>query len=561
MTTKKTELGEIPEDWEVVELGDEKFFEIVGGSTPSRKEASFWEGGTIPWATPSDLTSLEGNEIKETSEEITSSGLDNCSANLLPINSVLMTSRATLGEVAINEVPMATNQGFASFVCTERVDPHYLLYSLKTKKPTLYRFAGRSTFKEISKRSLRLVKIAIPPLPEQRKIAVILSSVDETIQKTDNVIEKTQRLKKGLMQELLTKGVPIFSIYQNQISDALISAGQHINTGERNLCSHLRTKFEHIFSGEYDVDVELQKDTSERPDIVVHRRSTNQMNGLAFEVKIRATPSEANADIAKLSRLMLGSYEYRSGVFVDYDSRLCLDELANLDVNVVLVRPDGTLDCHLVPDKRKFKQTELGEIPEDWEVGPLKTVATKFVSGGTPDTENTEYWGGDIPWMTGVNVESRVVSSGMKYISKSGLDNSATNLVPKDSLLVVTRTDVGKVARTDLDIAISQDLTGVILKEDLAHPEFVSWYLFANPQRIERYKQGSTIQGLLREDLQNFLLPLPPLPEQRKIAAILSSVDETIQAERAYKEKLQRLKKGLMQVLLTGKVRVKTEAA
>lgn len=99
--------------------------DVVGGSTPDTTEPSYWNG-EIPWATPTDITALTTRHIDDTASKITRAGLDNSGAKLLPPDSILVTSRATIGACGINTVPMATNQGFASLVCKNGTDPDFL---------------------------------------------------------------------------------------------------------------------------------------------------------------------------------------------------------------------------------------------------------------------------------------------------------------------------------------------------------------------------------------------------------------------------------------------------
>jgi len=205
---------------------------------------------------------------------------------------------------------------------------------------------------------------------------------------------------------------------------------------------------------------------------------------------------------------------------------------------------------------KKFKKTEIGEIPEDWEVIRLKDITQKFYNGGTPDTKIKEYWDGNIPWVTGADFEGQKIKQFRRYISDEGVKNSATNVIPKGNLLVVTRTGVGKLAIAPFDIAISQDITGVILDSEKALPGYIYWYLNFKSNRLRSIIQGTSINGLLREDLESFAVPLSHIDEQKQIAEILSSIDDQIEKESNHKEQLESLKKGLMQVLLTGKIRV-----
>jgi type I restriction enzyme S subunit len=191
-------------EWHVVTL--EEIAEITGGGTPKREVHAYWNGN-IPWATPTDITNNNKKVIEKTAEYITEEGLKNSSAKLLPAGTVLMTSRATIGYCAINTVPMATNQGFANFICKNNVYNLFLLYLLTFHKDNFEKLGSGSTFKEVAKSTLKSYRVEIPPLPEQHKIAAILSSVDEAIEKTEAIIEQTEKVKKGLMQQLLTKGI------------------------------------------------------------------------------------------------------------------------------------------------------------------------------------------------------------------------------------------------------------------------------------------------------------------------------------------------------------------
>ena len=199
----------------------------------------------------------------------------------------------------------------------------------------------------------------------------------------------------------------------------------------------------------------------------------------------------------------------------------------------------------------EVKETAIGEVPKEWEVVRLSDIVTKFMGGGTPSTSNSEYWDGDIPWMTSANLIGRTVLHGMRNITKKGLESSATNLVPKGSLLVSTRVGIGKVGIAGINIAISQDLTGVVVDSHRANAEYLYWSLLKLQYHLKGLAQGSTIKGLLREYLGDLQIPLPALAEQRKITEILSTVDEAIQKTNEIISNIERLKKGLMQQLLT----------
>lgn len=159
--------------------------EIHSGSTPRTNNPDFWDGD-ITWVTPKDLSKLKSKFISKTESKITQLGFDSCSTKLLPENSVLFSSRAPIGHVAINTIPMCTNQGFKSFVPkADLLDSQYLYYWLKANKEYLQDLGVGATFKEISKTVIANVEIPLPPLAEQRRIASILDQADELRQKLD----------------------------------------------------------------------------------------------------------------------------------------------------------------------------------------------------------------------------------------------------------------------------------------------------------------------------------------------------------------------------------------
>ena len=171
---------------------------IVSGSTPRTSETAYWNGD-ICWATPKDLSELQGAYISDTPRKITRSGLDSCAATLLPSESVLFSSRAPIGHVAINTIPMATNQGFKSFVPDRaRLDPKYLYYWLRANRPYFESLGNGATFKEVSKAIVSRVEIPLPELPEQRRIAAILDQADALRAKRRAAIAKLDTLAQAI---------------------------------------------------------------------------------------------------------------------------------------------------------------------------------------------------------------------------------------------------------------------------------------------------------------------------------------------------------------------------
>ena len=152
--------------------------EIISGATPKTKIEQYW-GGDVPWATPRDLRDLESPYIETTERTLSMSGLKSCSATLLPVNSVLLSSRAPIGYVAINTVQMATNQGFKSLVLDPaRVDSRFLYMWLSIHRRRLEAMGNGATFKEISKKTTAAIEIPLPPIDEQRRFGGLVDEVE-----------------------------------------------------------------------------------------------------------------------------------------------------------------------------------------------------------------------------------------------------------------------------------------------------------------------------------------------------------------------------------------------
>ena len=166
--------------WARVKLSD--IGSVVGGATPSTSVEKYY-GGEIAWVTPKDLSSFSGRYIECGERNITEEGLNSCSAQLLPAGSVLFSSRAPIGYVAIAKNPIATNQGFKSLVPdTKKVDSLFMYYLLKYNKNRIEAMGSGTTFKEVSGATMKNIEVNLPPLAEQKRIAAILGALDDKIE-------------------------------------------------------------------------------------------------------------------------------------------------------------------------------------------------------------------------------------------------------------------------------------------------------------------------------------------------------------------------------------------
>jgi len=419
---KDTPIGKIPVDWEVKRLIDtansEKYSYTGGPFGSDLKEDSYTSHGVrvIQLQNIGDGKFLGDYKIFTSEEK--ADQLKNC--NIYPGDIIIAKMADPVARACIipdiDKRYLMASDGIRLSVNKEKYAVKFILYAINSPnfRKNAENHSTGTTRLRIGLTELKNLLIATPPLEEQKRIAEILTTVDEAIEKTELVIEKTKEVKKGLMQKLLSRGI----------------------------------------------------------------------------------------------------------------------------------------------GHKQFIKTEIGEIPEEWKVIRLRDVTQRFYNGGTPDTKIREYWDGNIPWITGADFEDQKIRRFRRYITDEGMENSATNLIPKGNLLVVTRTSVGKLAIAPFDIAISQDITGVILDSKKALPGYIYCWLNFRSERLRSIIQGTSINGLLREDLGSIALPLPTLSEQEHIAAILFSVDVEIEKETNRREQLEVLKKGLMQVLLTGKIRV-----
>ena len=187
-------------EWKECKLGDVAM--VVGGGTPDTNNHKYWNGD-IQWFTPSEIgrDKYVTNSLRTISEE----GLNKSSAKLLPIGTILLSSRATVGECSINKVECTTNQGFQSLITKEYFSKEFVFYLMQTKRKELIRKSCGSTFLEISANEVRKIKIAVPTFKEQEKISKLLALLDERITIQNKIIEKLESLIKGIRNDVFGK--------------------------------------------------------------------------------------------------------------------------------------------------------------------------------------------------------------------------------------------------------------------------------------------------------------------------------------------------------------------
>lgn len=161
---------------------------VVGGATPSTKKTENYEGGNIAWITPKDLSTFSGRYIQHGERNITEAGLRSCSTQLLPKNTVLFSSRAPIGYVAIAANDVCTNQGFKSVIPNENTNPLFLYYLLKYNKDKIEGMGSGTTFKEVSGNTMKNIVVSVPiDKKVQERISSMLGSIDDKIEENERI--------------------------------------------------------------------------------------------------------------------------------------------------------------------------------------------------------------------------------------------------------------------------------------------------------------------------------------------------------------------------------------
>ena len=219
---------------------------VVGGATPSTKNPANYEGGTISWITPKDLADFKGRYIARGERMITDAGLSSCSTQLMPEHSVLFSSRAPIGYVAIAANELCTNQGFKSVVPNERTDYLFLYYLLRYYKDAIENLGSGTTFKEVSGSTMRNVKVKVPVLfSEQKKIASVLGAIDDKIEENERINNNLQEQARALYRSWFVDFEPFDgskpSNWKNgRLKDVLSLQRSSIKAGESTSLPYLQ---------------------------------------------------------------------------------------------------------------------------------------------------------------------------------------------------------------------------------------------------------------------------------------------------------------------------------
>lgn len=379
MNNETTHPYELPKGWVWIRLGE--ITSVMSGGTPDTKdELNF--GGDVVWITPADLSGWDDKYISHGARNITDRGLKSSSAVLLPKGSVIFSSRAPIGYVAIAATELCTNQGFKNFIPFDGLYNEYLYYYLKASKSLAESFASGTTFSELSASRAATLPVPFPPTSEQHRI---VAKIEELFTRLDAGIESLKKIKAQLKR------------YRQSI-------------------------LKHAFEGKLTAEwCQSHQHELEPASVLLERIKQERLKSAKGKNK----------------------------------------ELPQVDTS------------------------ELPALPEGWawaRVGEIYDI----VGGGTPSTAIAEYWEGDTPWITSADIFGLRDIRPRRQITRQAIENSATNLVPAGSLIVVTRVGLGKIALTKTPICFSQDSQALVCGNTSLFPDY-SLYCLSEGVQVFKY--------------------------------------------------------------------------
>jgi type I restriction enzyme S subunit len=211
-----SELGEIPEGWYVTQIGDE--VTVVGGGTPSTKNPDFWENGEINWTSPKDLSNLADKVLVETERKVTEAGLAKISSGLLPVDTVLMSSRAPVGYLALAKIPVAVNQGYIAMKCEKALSPEFVIQWCAAHMDEIKSRASGTTFAEISKKNFKIIPVVMPTESLISIYSKQASSLYEAIENNVRESDTLAKLRDSLLPKLLSGELSVSDV-ESHIAD------------------------------------------------------------------------------------------------------------------------------------------------------------------------------------------------------------------------------------------------------------------------------------------------------------------------------------------------------
>ena len=382
--------------WSKVTLGE--VTTIINGGTPSTNNADYW-GGEIVWITTTELTAADGKRVNFSSRTITQNSLISGSARMVRAGTTLVGTTATIGTCAMASCDLAFNQQISGLTPrTNRLDDAFLFYWIQYSKPIIESFAAGTSFKRISTSVLKTIPVNYPPLPEQKRIVDLISSVDSYIEALQQQLDSVKRSRNALLHELLTAG------------------------GD------------------------------------------------------------------------------------------------------------------------DWVETTIGEV-------------VSVVNGGTPSTKSEDYWGGSIVWITTTELtafDGKRVNSSKRTITVDGLRNGPARLVRAGTTLVGTTATIGTCALADCELTFNQQISGLIPLDKDLDDSYLFYWIQHIKSILEGLSAGTSFKRISTSVLKTVSINFPPIGEQKRIAAVISEMDEFIESIQRTSIEAKNLRSGLLSDLLSG---------
>jgi type I restriction enzyme S subunit len=415
----------IPSEWLPLKIGE--VTDVVAGGTPkaSQPENFSEPGSEISWLTPADLSNYSGKYIAHGARDLSQQGYDSSSAKLMPSGTLLFSSRAPIGYVAIAKNEISTNQGFKNFVIPEWIDSSYCYYYLRSIRHVAESMGTGTTFKEISGANAKKLPFILPPLAEQKAIAEKLDTLLAQVESTKARLERIPKILKRFRQSVLAAAV----------------------------------------SGK----------------LTEGWRKTNQD-------KTTRAMLEGVEPLPRPARWKSRSTSFIQGVYATSVGK---------------------------PQK---------SLVTEWEWVPLVEIA-RMESGHTPSRSKPEYWGGDVSWI-GIrdareNHAQTILDTEQKT-NELGLANSASRLLPRDTVCISRTASVGYVVKMGSEMATSQDFVNWV-PTSVINPDWLKWLFVAEKESLFRFGKGSTHTTVYFPEWLSMHVALPHVEEQ---AEIVSRVDQ-----------------------------------
>jgi len=449
----------MPYNWKWCRLGD--ICQVVGGGTPKSEVSEYWTDSGIHWITPADLGNYRGKYISKGRRDITDIGLKESSAILMPKGTVLFSSRAPIGHIAIADNEISTNQGFKSIVPFIMSMNLYIYYFMKWDTPRINENAPGTTFKEVSEKIISNNLISIPPLAEQQRIVAKVESLMSEIDKFEESLQNKEHIMKLLPKAV----VDAISICQN---------GKELKEQLQFIIENFETIFQAPNSMQELRNVVLQ---------------------LAIEGKL--VPQDKNDEPAS---------ELIKKIKIKKDK---------------LVKEGKIKNDKLLP---KIEDDEITfVIPESWEWVRLGDIGDTQ-TGTTPKTSVAEYFHGNVPFIKPADISSKGINYDNESLTQFGL-KAGRLIGKNSNMMVCIGGSIGKTYYTNRDCSCNQQINTLTSYSDVdyiyTHSVFTSPYFY---NQIWSKSSGTATPIINKSTWDSILIPLPPIQEQHRIVKKVESI-------------------------------------